>query len=74
MKNFSWLAAAGVTIAALAVFVLATPARALSVGDAAPDFTADSALNGKVVKFSLKDALAQHAVVLYFFPKAFTSG
>jgi peroxiredoxin Q/BCP len=64
----------GLVIGAIAVFLLAGQARALDVGDAAPDFTADSALAGKTVTFSLKDELAKHAVVLYFFPKAFTSG
>jgi peroxiredoxin Q/BCP len=73
MKNLGWVLA-GIAVGALAVTAIAAPARALGVGDAAPDFTADSALAGKVVKFSLKDALAKHAVVLYFFPKAFTAG
>jgi thioredoxin-dependent peroxiredoxin len=62
--------------AILAAFSLLSsrPAAALSVGDAAPDFKAPSTLDGKVVQFSLKEALAKNAVVLYFFPKAFTSG
>jgi peroxiredoxin Q/BCP len=49
-------------------------AAALAPGNTAPDFKAPSVIDGKVVYFSLKDALAQHAVVLYFFPKAFTAG
>lgn len=61
------------TVAVISLFV-ARPADALSVGDSAPEFTAQSALDGKLVDFNLKAALAQHAVVLYFFPKAFTSG
>ncbi len=62
-------------LAAAAAFIgLNRPAKALGVGDTAPDFTADSALDGKIVPFSLQDALAKHAVVLYFFPKAFTQG
>jgi peroxiredoxin Q/BCP len=73
MKNFGWVLA-GFTVGALAVLAVAAPARALNVGDAAPDFTADSVLAGKTVKFSLKNALAQHAIVLYFFPKAFSVG
>ncbi|HXW51743.1 MAG TPA: hypothetical protein VEJ41_07100 [Candidatus Acidoferrales bacterium] len=64
----------GVLFGAIALFLMAGQARALSVGDAAPDFTASSALGGKTVKFSLKDELAKHAIVLYFFPKAFTTG
>ncbi len=64
-------------IAASAVAAIAaavTPSSALTAGDAAPDFKAKSVLDGKVVEFSLKSALAKHAVVLYFFPKAFTEG
>jgi peroxiredoxin len=54
------------------------PARAawaaLANGERAPDFTLDAALGGKPFKFSLADALARGPVVLYFFPKAFTTG
>jgi len=47
---------------------------ALPVGAAAPDFTAEAALGGKEFTFSLKKALAHGPVVLYFYPKSFTSG
>lgn len=47
---------------------------ALPVGAQAPDFATDAALGGKVFRFSLAEALRQGPVVLYFFPKAFTSG
>src|SRR5450631_2936864 len=47
---------------------------ALDVGDAAPNFTAQAALAGKVFKFSLADSLAKGPVVLYFFPAAFSVG
>ncbi|MBV8603316.1 MAG: peroxiredoxin [Pelomonas sp.] len=47
---------------------------ALPVGAAAPDFTADAALGGQPFSFHLADALKKGPVVLYFFPKAFTSG
>jgi hypothetical protein len=73
MRSIAWILG-GLVIGAIAVLLIAGRARALEVGDAAPDFTADSALAGKTVKFSLKDELAKHAIVLYFFPKAFTSG
>jgi peroxiredoxin Q/BCP len=49
-------------------------AAALTPGHTAPEFKAPSVLDGKVVEFDLKDALAKHAVVLYFFPQAFTAG
>ena len=47
---------------------------ALDVGDAAPNFTAQAALGGKVFKFSLAESLAKGPVVLYFFPAAFSVG
>lgn len=55
--------------------VLAAPAwAALKPGDTAPVFTAQAALDGKDYVFSLADALKKGPVVLYFFPKAFTTG
>ncbi len=54
---------------------LVTPARAaLAVGAAAPLFSADAALAGKPYRFDLAQALQRGPVVLYFYPKAFTSG
>jgi len=47
---------------------------ALDVGDAAPNFTVQAALAGKVYKFTLADTLAKGPVVLYFFPAAFSVG
>lgn len=47
---------------------------ALPVGAPAPDFSADAALGGQPYKFSLAAALKKGPVVLYFYPKAFTSG
>ena len=53
----------------------ATPVyAALDVGDAAPNFTAQAALGGKVFRFNLADSLAKGPVVLYFFPAAFSVG
>jgi thioredoxin-dependent peroxiredoxin len=59
--------------AAMSLFNLGA-AAALTPGNTAPEFKAPSVLDGKVVEFSLKDALAKSAVVLYFFPQAFTAG
>ena len=42
-------------------------------GEATPDFTVDAALGGKEFKFSLAEALKKGPVVLYFYPKSFTS-
>ncbi|MEO7008090.1 MAG: peroxiredoxin [Caldimonas sp.] len=56
-------------------FALTAPAHAaLDVGDAAPNFTATAALDGKVFEFSLAASLAKGPVVLYFFPAAFSVG
>ena len=56
---------------------LALPAAlafaALAPGDAAPDFTLEAALGGKDFTFSLKEALKKGPVVLYFYPKSFTT-
>lgn len=58
-----------------AATIIATPATAaLKVGDKAPDFTTTGAVGGKEFKIHLADQLKKGPVVLYFFPKAFTSG
>ncbi|MGD9945811.1 MAG: peroxiredoxin [Burkholderiaceae bacterium] len=63
------------TLAACWLSLMAPQASAqLSVGDEAPDFTAEAALGGKPFRFTLTEALKQGPVVLYFFPKAFTKG
>lgn len=62
-------------ILTLATSLAATPAwAALKVGDKAPDFTTTGAVGGKEFKLHLADQLKKGPVVLYFFPKAFTSG
>lgn len=54
---------------------IARPARAaLPAGAPAPDFSADAALGGTTLRFSLAQALKQGPVVLYFYPKAYTRG
>jgi len=63
------------TAALLLVSLFAAPAfAALKPGDAAPDFTAQATLGGNEFTFSLAEALKKGPVVLYFFPKAFTTG
>ena len=62
-------------LAATALLGLATTANAaLKPGDTAPLFTTDAAVGGKQMPLVLADALKKGPVVLYFFPKAFTSG
>ena len=62
------------TALALACVLTTQVCAALKPGDAAPDFTAQAAVGGKDFIFSLSDALKRGPVVLYFFPKAFTTG
>ena len=58
-----------------AATLIASPATAaLKVGDKAPDFTTTGAVGGKEFKLHLAEQLKKGPVVLYFFPKAFTSG
>ena len=61
----------------VAVFLTALAASpalaALKPGDAAPDFAVQAAQGGKVFGFRLADALNKGPVVLYFYPKSFTS-
>jgi peroxiredoxin Q/BCP len=64
-------------LAALAAAAIALPdaaLAALAVGANAPDFSADAALGGQPYRFVLAEALKKGPVVLYFYPKAFTSG
>lgn len=67
--NLSRLAAA-VLLATAAPLALAD----LKMGADAPDFSTQVALDGKVSDFKLSDALKSGPVVLYFYPKSFTSG
>ena len=53
---------------------LAPANAALKVGDKAPDFTTTGAVGGNAFKIHLAAQLKKGPVVLYFFPKAFTSG
>src|SRR3954468_21345575 len=59
---------------AAAGLALAPATAALPVGTKAPDFTTTGAVGGKEFKLHLAEQLKKGPVVLYFFPKAFTSG
>ncbi len=72
MKPFRSIRSA---VAAASFLALAAPASAhLAPGAIAPPFTAQAAKGGSVSTVTLAGALAAGPVVLYFFPKAFTSG
>ena len=54
---------------------MATAAVAeLEVGAVAPAFEARASLDGKEFDYSLRDALGNGAVVVYFYPSAYTQG
>lgn len=53
---------------------LAADAAKIAIGGKAPMFTTMGAKAGKAYKLSLASELKKGPVVLYFFPKAFTSG
>ena len=59
-----------------AITLIAAPAiAALKPGAKAPNFTTQAVLGGgKPFSFTLSSALQKGPVVLYFYPKAFTSG
>ena len=57
-----------------ALFAASPALAALPVGAKAPDFTTTGAVGGKAFKLHLARQLRKGPVVLYFFPKAFTSG
>jgi peroxiredoxin len=59
---------------ALANLAISPAVAALHVGDKAPDFATTGAVGGKDFEIHLAELLKKGPVVLYFFPKAFTSG
>jgi len=63
-----------VTAIVAATLAAAPAAAALKIGDKAPAISTRGALAGKPFSFNLASALKKGPVVLYFFPKAFTSG
>ena len=79
LKNRSWLSHVNVSKAILwlccLIFFIPAPGHAqLKVGASAPEFQVNAALKGEMIRIRLSDMLRQGPVVLYFYPKAFTSG
>ena len=70
MRN--WQIGLSIAFSSLA---FSTPVKAdLAVGADAPSFTTRAAIAGREMGFSLAAALRKGPVVLYYYPKAFTSG
>lgn len=74
LKLSSILKAAGLSLGFLGISLTPALAQGLKAGQKAPIFTLPSAKAGKLSQFSLKDALKKGPVIVYFYPKAFTSG
>lgn len=66
--------AAGTAEALQETPAFAADAAKIAIGSKAPMFTTTGAKAGKAYKLSLASELKKGPVVLYFFPKAFTSG
>jgi len=62
-----------IAVAAMLTLLSSAAFAALKPGNAAPDFTLQAAQGGKDFAFSLRQALEKGPVVLYFYPKSFTS-
>ena len=59
----------------LSTIALALPAfAALEAGDSAPTFETKASLAGKAFDYSLRKALDEGPVVVYFYPSAYTQG
>ncbi len=75
MRKFAAAAVVSLVIVALVASVGAGRVWAhLEHGAAAPEFSLQAAKGGDVATVDLRAALAKGPVVLYFFPKAFTTG
>jgi peroxiredoxin len=75
MRKFAVTAGVVLVIAALVTVVgIGRVSAHLEHGATAPEFSLQAAQGGDVATVDLKTALAKGPVVLYFFPKSFTSG
>ena len=75
MRKFGTVAVVTLLIAGLVTFVgIRRVSAHLERGAPAPEFSLQAATGGDVATVDLKAALAKGPVVLYFFPKSFTTG
>lgn len=74
MNPIRTTAFAAFALVALSAVAMTSASAELPKGAKAPGFTTRAALAGNEFGFALRAALAKGPVVLYFYPKAFTSG
>lgn len=74
MRRLFVIASLSCAATALTVWPLPRAEASLAQGARAPEFTAQGAQGGRRMTVSLRNALRRGPVVLYFFPRAFTSG
>lgn len=74
MKTIWSAPLAAVAAICMAALSITSASAELPKGTKAPAFATTAALAGKEFGFNLNTALAKGPVVLYFYPKAFTSG
>jgi thioredoxin-dependent peroxiredoxin len=75
MRKFAAVAVVSILVVVLVVFVgIRRVSAHLEHGAIAPEFALQAAQGGDVSTVDLKQELAKGPVVLYFFPKSFTSG
>ena len=73
-KKYCYLSVLVISFSLLMAQSSFAQSKMLSIGSAAPVFTAKASLAGKAFDFSLKKALAKGPVVVYFYPSAYTGG
>ena len=74
LKNWPSLTTALFWVCCLIFCISASAHAQLKAGATAPEFQAKAALKGEVLQVRLSEMLKNGPVVLYFYPKAFTSG
>lgn len=74
MKKLRFTSLAALALMGSAALSVTSALAELPKGTKAPVFATTAALAGKSFGFNLSAALAKGPVVLYFYPKAFTSG
>lgn len=74
MRRLATIVALTIATVALTAWPVPSAQASLAQGARAPQFTAPGAQGGRRMTVNLRSMLRQGPVVLYFFPRAFTSG